>query len=1149
MRTLLFTLFVALTFAEGFIRFPYPGLPSTDLDGKNEHLIFRKKQQAYLLINMLRVNPQAFVEKFIKPITADDSWKIMFKTESIRLKKFPDYYPLYQDALLEQTARHARLGESFANVRARLNKKLPARLDGFVPGYKPLKLLAQTLMWRTRSRNDFFVYLCHGTHKDLHQCGRQDLVLGGCKPDFINRKTPRGRVRFLLRPTGAVGCNNVDTMVKDDNLFACDVTYPDFAPKMRVKSPMVAGNWFYTGIGNSRVYAVVIHVPQHERVNKVELIIDGKIMELPLTYQNGVTKVYSIAYTPLQHIPSLMKGYFFHAEINGKNFFYPAQYYYDWDDRLKLDTRQRYDGFCKVPFPDRTCDICDDGYRNENGTCRKCLFENCNECTANVCTKCAKGYLLSHGECLSKCIDNCDECTYASTCDKCKPTYYAAMNGTCLPCSEKFQDCATCNQDKCLTYLCQKPNDTCPFERKQGYYFSEVTEKCEKCTEGCKRCEYDHVRGSRCNMCQDGLFLTEEGECIPCNFVDGCEAGQCDGFKCMSCRRGYHLSGSGCVKCDEACAACDINGKCAECVEGYVLDEEYGKCIENYVAENCEVRDERGHCKKCQRGYGFDKYHKCMKCNSGCKECSLIHQCSVCEEGFFLENGMCVPCKRRGCDLCDAKECFSCQPNSYLHNGVCVRGPSGCSLCHNKAPVCKICDKGMKMQDGQCVPDCDIKNCAICNGDETCKYCKSVLNPFAGYEPAPNASDPCPFVCDPAELNCVVTSKMKAGVTDVCYSLGCKICPPHSFRKDHKCVSCGNGCDKCLNEKQCIKCKPGFSYYMGKCYECNKNGTCGDGEYMEGCTCKNCNKKFEHCAACDKDQCIVCADGFHLSENKTVCVPCTKKTCPPPKPKCRGPRCGVIDECDEKEKCPPPEDEPVVPQPEEKKCKAPKHFTKVGDEYVFNPYCAVVNNETCYCDKCECQYVLNDKHICVFQPITCPGDKVIDYDMCTCREKECKCGRNETTGQCIENGPAPHQHMEMLDNCTYVCTSEYTWNGTECIRCNPDCLNCIKDGNGTTCIECKEGYIWNETLKECVTCDTPSTCGCKQGEYLNGTKCESCPCKECVFEYDKVYCTLCEDDTVPIDGECPKSISKMSSGSSRVSVMVAVLAIVFALMF
>jgi hypothetical protein len=1094
---------------------------------------------------MLRVDPQRFVSKFMKPMFADDSWKLLFKTESIRLKKFPDYYPLYQDALLEQTASHARLGESFASTRARLKDKLPPKLDGFVPGYKPLKLLAQTLVWRVKTPFDFFSYLCHGNSETLNNCGRQQLVLAGCKEDYIDRKTPRGRIRLLLRNTGVVGCNNVNTIIKNDNLFGCDVTYPDFTPRLRVKSPLVAGNWFYAGVDNSRIYALVVHVPHKEKIHKVELIIDGKRIDMTLAYENGVSKVYYVTYKPMKHIPSNMKGYFFHAEINDKHFFYPAQFYYDWQENIKLDTRQRFDGNCKVPFPDRTCEVCEFGYRNVDGSCVKCNQDNCEECNEQNCLRCNKGYLLEYGKCDTKCIENCDRCSTKDKCDICTPTHFLNYSsGICIPCNEKFHDCATCTNDKCLTYICQHQDPDCDRKYTPGLYYSNVTDKCEKCSRGCKHCEPDEHKGSICEMCNDGLFLTREGECIPCHYVEGCISGQCDGYKCLKCKKGYYPKGKGCAKCEDSCSSCEENGKCVDCVDGYYLDLEYGKCLQVFEPENCETKDDKGLCAKCKKGYGFDRFRKCVKCDASCKECSEnADKCTACKDTFFLQNEKCVACSTRGCDLCDEQQCFSCLPNSYLHNGVCIRGPPGCSLCHNNAPVCRVCEKGMKMEKGHCVPDCDIKNCAKCNGDETCRYCKSTLNPFAGYEPAPNGSEPCPFVCDPAKLNCVVTERMRRGEIDVCFSLGCKYCPPHTFRKNFKCEKCGTGCDNCLNEKECLKCLPGFVYYKGECFKQQCNGTCGEGEFLANCTCAKCEDKYEHCAACGEEECNECKPNFYLAENKTMCLPCTKSKCKP-KPRCHGDDCKkpVDPDC-------PPCDDCIIPDPEptpEPTPECPKNMSKIGDEYLFDPQCIEIDEE-CYCKKCACGYRLNEKHVCDVIPEIerAQGDRCCSsedgcclecepgYELNHCKcEKKCECGKN-ADGSCVI---LPYKENATIINCSYACFEGFVMINETCLPCG---VNMTKCSEPNECEKCDNGNYCNPETKKCEEClvsnctgtcdETGNVCiECAKGDYLNETsgECMSCPnCKECMSYDNTVYCTVCNDDSVPVNGKCNNYVS------------------------
>jgi len=251
------------------------------------------------------------------------------------------------------------------------------------------------------------------------------------------------------------------------------------------------------------------------------------------------------------------------------------------------------------------------------------------------CTKCSSGFLLSGGECKTKCMENCAVCTSASTCSECKPTHFVGTNGTCVECSTKFHDCATCTKDKCLTYLCQHNDPQCNLKKTPGQYFSETTQKCEKCSDGCDECEFDHFKGSKCTLCKNGLFLTSEGECIPCHYVEGCVTSQCDGNKCLECQRGYHRSGKGCKRCPEGCGKCDDNGKCISCSYGFILDKEYGKCVDSYEDENCLTKDGQGLCNKCKPGYGLNRYQRCMQCDASCKQCTYVEKCDVCKDTFY----------------------------------------------------------------------------------------------------------------------------------------------------------------------------------------------------------------------------------------------------------------------------------------------------------------------------------------------------------------------------------------------------------------------------------------------------------------------------------------------------------------------------------
>ncbi|KAL7719924.1 CXXC-rich protein [Entamoeba marina] len=405
-------------------------------------------------------------------------------------------------------------------------------------------------------------------------------------------------------------------------------------------------------------------------------------------------------------------------------------------------------------------------------------------------------------------------------------------------------------------------------------------------------------------------------------------------------------------------------------------------------------------------------------------------------------------------------------------------------------------------------------------------------------------------------------------------------CPPHTFRKNHKCVECGDGCSQCLSEKECIKCLPGYSYYMGKCYECNVNGVCGDGEYMDNCKCTNCTTKFAHCAACDKDQCIECVDKFVLSDNRTSCIPCTKKLCPPSEPE--DPVDPTPDPVDPEEIVTPDNSTDPVPTPGEDEddviidnnnsttCKT--NFSRVGDEFVFDPLC-VAHDTNCYCTKCICGSSLNTNHTCAEVSsdnrvenccesedgccLSCPSGYSLAN--CTCT-KSCKCGEPDANGNCTT--------LSYIENCKTVnCDNEcekcldgyYLVNGTTCETCVGNCTSC---NSSTTCTECADGFHLNETSGLCVTClsnctgscdSTGLVCeSCATGQYLNETtgECQTCTnCQQCVVNDDVVYCTVCNDGSTPVDGVCAKSTTFSRSGANGISMLLVAALILFGVIF
>jgi hypothetical protein len=571
-----------------------------------------------------------------------------------------------------------------------------------------------------------------------------------------------------------------------------------------------------------------------------------------------------------------------------------------------------------------------------------------------------------------------------------------------------------------------------------------------------------------------------------------------------------------------------------------------------HETENCETKSSLGFCTKCKFGFGFDKFMKCVKCDPACEECHWADKCIKCKKSFYKKGGGCEPCSMRGCDLCDEKECFSCLPNAYLHMGVCVQGPPGCQLCESHAPTCRICEKGMKMVDGHCIPDCDVANCAKCNGDETCRYCKSTLNPRRGYEPAPSGKNPCPFVCDPTELNCLVTPKMRRGVADVCFPLGCKLCPKGHYRQNYRCVKCPAHCESCFNG-ECTKCERGKVLVKGECMEMAPpgDGECACDEFMDEAAkrCKTCVEIDVHCKACSKEGCEKCAPNFRPSRDKQKCLPCN------PDKECR---------------------------PKEKVC--PEGFSYINSKCIPDPNCEVFRPKQA-CERCRPGYVLNEKHICgqIETPIdgckdyigaeciSCMPGSYLEGDKCVqCKVAGCAdCDKTQqckactppkflsTDGKCVDpvNPPANCTRPASEEECETCIEGTRL---TDTLKCEP-CINNCKRCDTEKCLECQQGYFLNEKsgqcekCKDCICDPTGQACvGCEYGKFLNATnQCEDCymGCERCIVDDAyTVICTLCADGSEPVSGSCPNRHLRARSNASAVTILAAVAALIMVLL-
>lgn len=154
---------------------------------------------------------------------------------------------------------------------------------------------------------------------------------------------------------------------------------------------------------------------------------------------------------------------------------------------------------CVHCYDDMICTECSDKYKLVNGNCMK-LNEEGRRREAGKCKKrsnngkwcfdCPEGenFSFSQGKCVT-CPENCSSCSTSALCNSCK-TGYKLANGYCK----------LCNVPGCLN--CHESSRTC-LECMKGFYFSLITQRCEKCHSSCAECSGP-----------------QENDCFSCRFKD-----------------------------------------------------------------------------------------------------------------------------------------------------------------------------------------------------------------------------------------------------------------------------------------------------------------------------------------------------------------------------------------------------------------------------------------------------------------------------------------------------------------------------------------------------------------------------------------------------------------------------------------------------
>ncbi|CAD8204772.1 unnamed protein product [Paramecium pentaurelia] len=272
--------------------------------------------------------------------------------------------------------------------------------------------------------------------------------------------------------------------------------------------------------------------------------------------------------------------------------------------------------------------------------------------------------------------------------------------------------------------------------------------------------------------------------------------------------------------------------KCLECQDGYQLEFNkqncVSKCNDNYKLD-FEICDD-------DNNVQFDG---CYQCESSCQlEClNCVNQkCLLCKEGWYLIDDQCLPICGDGITVpseqCDdgnqefGDGCFECQAEC-----------SYCKIC-NYNYKCQVCQEHFQLVSQICQPICGDKY--IESGLEECDDGNEVQ-----YDGCYN----CQLECYPGCKNCQFGK-----CNDICSIDEMNIdgkCIKFNLNEENNSLSYSNckvGCQDCINDQQCIKCKKNYELLNGICHliECG-NGIrenqeeCDDGNILnnDGCS-KNC---------------------------------------------------------------------------------------------------------------------------------------------------------------------------------------------------------------------------------------------------------------------------------------------------------------------
>lgn len=530
---------------------------------------------------------------------------------------------------------------------------------------------------------------------------------------------------------------------------------------------------------------------------------------------------------------------------------------------------------CKSSAAFNQCEQCEDGFvleysKTERGFTSgfRCVANSIEGCIVGEengkCYRCSSGYILNmSGVCDDGKLEKC------TTKGVLTPMYSAfdylttdPFGKGCLKCAEESYSV----RFDFLPIVCvlNKANET--FTVGKDHYVAN-----------CQQYGYDLKTGLKCNICNSGFYMTDDGKFCIKERTANCLIYNINSLTqatiCVKCKNGYYLKEGSCFEGQiKGCLEYTNKENCKTCMESHMATRinlnQYTICMNiTSSVSNCgEFDPDNGFagilncftCKNSTYPKPFDIPVKtCAKFypTANCLEYALSDSftsssffCLRCSEPYYVIPGQFPPeCRHRtyypinNCLIYSkiSDICEKCITNFFLSADrlSCNPNPAGIQGCRNYTSfkTCSECKPHYYPYNGACVPvspEKIVTNCYNYTADISCNRCDK------GYQFKNNA-------CATADIqNCQVPD----------FDGKCQTCITDYHKINEKCEKASlQFCDTYSSTTACQKCQQGYYLVSGRCFDPLSS--------IDRCV------EYE-----SKTVCSLCQDGYLIESNKGKCI-------------------------------------------------------------------------------------------------------------------------------------------------------------------------------------------------------------------------------------------------------------------------------------